>query len=118
MQRFNFVNAQPAYDADDPELTWSEADPPGYETGFARVGGPVGASLMAGALYEIPAGNSICPYHDEHLDGSAAGGDRLPGLGQDRGVHPRPAGQRPRLARPRARLLRRRGVAPPADDVE
>ena len=44
------------YDADDPE---------GYKAGLARLGPLVGAAETGTSLYELPPGQSICPYHYE-----------------------------------------------------
>jgi uncharacterized cupin superfamily protein len=44
------------YDADDPE---------GYKAGMARLGPLVGAAETGTSLYELPPGQSICPYHYE-----------------------------------------------------
>jgi uncharacterized cupin superfamily protein len=59
MRRFNLFAAEPAYD---------EADPPGYRAGMTRLGPTLGAARLAGSLYELPPGQSVCPYHYEHGD--------------------------------------------------
>ena len=57
MRRFNLHSAQLERDAD---------DPPGYaETAYAKIGPAIGASMLAGRLYEMPPGQSVCPYHYE-----------------------------------------------------
>jgi uncharacterized cupin superfamily protein len=42
-----------------------EGDPAGYETGYARVGASIGAEQLGLSVYELPPGQSICPYHYE-----------------------------------------------------
>ena len=57
MRRFNLHSAELQRDAD---------DPPGYaETGYVKIGPAIGASMMAGAIYELPPGHGVCPYHYE-----------------------------------------------------
>jgi uncharacterized cupin superfamily protein len=48
-----------------PEFTWDESDPEGYRAGMARLGGLLGAKETGISLYELPPGQSICPYHYE-----------------------------------------------------
>jgi uncharacterized cupin superfamily protein len=43
-------------------------DPDGYHTGMARFGDRIGARLIGGSLYELPPGQSVCPYHFEYGD--------------------------------------------------
>ena len=59
MRRFNVFTAEFERDADDPD---------GYGTGYPRFGPAIGASMLGGTVYELPAGQSICPYHYEHGD--------------------------------------------------
>ena len=47
------------------ELTLDEGDPDGYHTAYARVGPLVGGSRLGLSVYELPPGQSICPYHWE-----------------------------------------------------
>ena len=42
-----------------------ESDPPGYGAGTTRVGPLVGGEAMGMSVYELPPGQSICPYHYE-----------------------------------------------------
>jgi uncharacterized cupin superfamily protein len=42
-----------------------EDDAPGYELSYARVGPMIGGSKLGLSIYELPPGNSICPYHYE-----------------------------------------------------
>jgi uncharacterized cupin superfamily protein len=54
------------------------SDPPGYQGRMARLGPLIGAERLGASLYELPPGQSICPYHYEYpheewllvLDGS------------------------------------------------
>ena len=57
MNSFNIFSGEPEYDADEPE---------GYRAGMARFGKQLGATKTGASLYELPAGQSICPYHYEY----------------------------------------------------
>lgn len=57
MRRVNLFAAEPEYEADDPD---------GYGAGFARLGPDLGAALLGGTIYELPPGQSNCPYHYEY----------------------------------------------------
>ena len=59
MERFNLLAAAPEYDDSDPE---------GYRAGMDRFGPKIGASQLGGSVYELPPGQSICPYHYEYPD--------------------------------------------------
>jgi uncharacterized cupin superfamily protein len=50
------------------ELTfeYDDTDPDGFKAGMARFGPSIGASQMGGTVYELPTGQSICPYHYEY----------------------------------------------------
>jgi uncharacterized cupin superfamily protein len=48
------------------EIVRDEGDPPGYDTGYARIGPVIGAAKLGMTLYELPPGQSICPYHYEY----------------------------------------------------
>jgi uncharacterized cupin superfamily protein len=41
-------------------------DPPGYQGRMARIGATLGAERLAASIYELPPGQSICPYHYEY----------------------------------------------------
>jgi uncharacterized cupin superfamily protein len=56
MERFNLFADEPPYD---------ERDREGYRCGMSRFGRRIGATRIGGSLYEIAAGQSICPYHYE-----------------------------------------------------
>jgi len=49
----------------DVEVQHDEDDPAGYGTGFVRVGPLVGGEQLGLSVYELPPGQSICPYHYE-----------------------------------------------------
>jgi uncharacterized cupin superfamily protein len=51
---------------DELEIEYDEADPEGYRAGMARFGASIGASKLGASLYEVPPGQSICPYHYEY----------------------------------------------------
>jgi uncharacterized cupin superfamily protein len=57
MNRFNLYEAQPEYDPSDPE---------GYRAGMDRFGPKIGATQLGATVYELPPGQSICPYHYEY----------------------------------------------------
>ncbi len=48
-----------------PELEFDGSDPEGYRAGMARLGTGMGAKRTGVSLYELPPGQSICPYHYE-----------------------------------------------------
>jgi uncharacterized cupin superfamily protein len=56
MKRINIAAPQFEYDAEDPE---------GFRAGMARLGKSLGAELTGITVYEVPPGQSICPYHYE-----------------------------------------------------
>jgi uncharacterized cupin superfamily protein len=56
MERVNIFEAELRRDADDPE---------GYCAAYLKLAPEIGASTMAGTVYELEPGNSNCPYHYE-----------------------------------------------------
>jgi uncharacterized cupin superfamily protein len=48
------------------QFEYDESDPPGYRAGVATVGEHAGGEALSVKLYEVPAGQSICPYHYEY----------------------------------------------------
>jgi uncharacterized cupin superfamily protein len=44
------------------------SEPEGYLCSFARVGPKLGASRLGLSIYDLPAGQAICPYHFEWTD--------------------------------------------------
>ena len=47
---------------------YDDGDPDGYHTAYARVGPLVGGERLGLSVYELPPGQSICPYHYEAGD--------------------------------------------------
>jgi len=45
-----------------------EDDAPGYRNRYARVGPLVGGDQLGLSVYELPPGESICPYHYENAE--------------------------------------------------
>jgi uncharacterized cupin superfamily protein len=60
VERFNIFGAQCGYTPDE--------DPAGYRVGHVRFGPRIGARRLGGTVYELPPGQSICPYHWEAGD--------------------------------------------------
>ncbi len=59
MPRPNIFNAEFEYD---------ESDPDGYRSGMARVGRAAGGDELSVKLFEVPPGQSLCPYHYEYVE--------------------------------------------------
>ena len=59
MKRVNIGEPEFRYDAEDPE---------GFRSGMLRTGDDLGAKLLGASVYEIPPGQSICPYHYEYAE--------------------------------------------------
>jgi uncharacterized cupin superfamily protein len=57
--RANVFSAEFEYDPEDPE---------GYRAGMASVGKAAGAEELAIKLFEVPPGESLCPYHYEYVE--------------------------------------------------
>lgn len=57
MQRTNLSKLKIEYD---------ESDPEGYRVGMSRFGPSIGASKLGASVYELPPGQSVCPYHYEY----------------------------------------------------
>jgi uncharacterized cupin superfamily protein len=57
MRRANVLSDRAEFD---------EGDPPGYRSALARVGAAVGGESLAVKVYELPPGESMCPYHYEY----------------------------------------------------
>ncbi len=47
------------------EFEYDDNDPAGFRSGVARVGRRAGGQDLAVKLYEVPPGESLCPYHYE-----------------------------------------------------
>jgi uncharacterized cupin superfamily protein len=50
------------------EFEYDPSDPEGYRSGVARVGRAAGGEELAVKLFEIPPGQSLCPYHYEYVE--------------------------------------------------
>jgi uncharacterized cupin superfamily protein len=50
------------------ELKYDEADPEGYRAAVARLAGELGSVETSLNLFEIPAGEDLCPYHYEYVE--------------------------------------------------
>ena len=48
------------------EFTFDAGDPEGYRAGEAKVGAAAGGQALTVRLYELPPGQSLCPYHYEY----------------------------------------------------
>jgi uncharacterized cupin superfamily protein len=57
MRRYNLFAADYVYDDNDPD---------GYHSGYDRFSKKLGAADLNLHLYELPEGQSICPYHYEY----------------------------------------------------
>ena len=57
MRRVKLTDARADYDS---------ADPEGFRSGMFRPGPELGAEKTGATLYELPPGQSICPYHYEY----------------------------------------------------
>ncbi len=59
MLRVNVNQATPSYDAEDPA---------GYRGAVARLARELGSEETSLNLFEIPPGESLCPYHYEYVE--------------------------------------------------
>jgi uncharacterized cupin superfamily protein len=50
------------------EFEYDPEDAEGYRGGVARVGQAAGGEELAVKLFEIPPGESLCPYHYEYVE--------------------------------------------------
>lgn len=50
------------------ELSYDEDDPPGYAAAAMRVARELGSAELSLNLIEVPAGESLCPYHYEYVE--------------------------------------------------
>ena len=47
------------------EFEHDDDDPEGYSSGYVKLAPAIGGSTMAGTIYDLPPGNSNCPFHYE-----------------------------------------------------
>jgi uncharacterized cupin superfamily protein len=52
----------------DADIEYDPTDPPGYKSGMATVGKLAGGKELNIKLYELPTGESLCPYHYEYVE--------------------------------------------------
>jgi uncharacterized cupin superfamily protein len=57
VKTFNILNAP---------FTYDDGDPDGFHAGYTRIGPAIGAKDIGATIYELPAGQSNCPYHYEY----------------------------------------------------
>ena len=50
------------------ELEVDDDDPPGYNAHYRRIGPMLGAAVLGATIYQLPPGQSNCPYHYELRD--------------------------------------------------
>jgi uncharacterized cupin superfamily protein len=50
------------------EFAYDEADPDGYRCGLADLGRQAGGEENAVKAFEVPPGQSVCPYHYEYVE--------------------------------------------------
>lgn len=50
----------------DIDCAYDAADPTGYRSAVADIGKAVGGKALATKVYELPADQSVCPYHYEY----------------------------------------------------
>jgi uncharacterized cupin superfamily protein len=50
----------------DPSFTYDPEDAEGFRAGMFRFGPSLGAQRTGTTLYELPPGESVCPYHYEY----------------------------------------------------
>jgi uncharacterized cupin superfamily protein len=55
-------------DLRDPTFEYDQSDPPGFRAGMVRPGSKLGASSTGISMYEIPAGEAVCPLHWEAVE--------------------------------------------------
>jgi uncharacterized cupin superfamily protein len=48
------------------DCDYDEPDPDGYRSGLANISQAAGGEALAVKVYELPAGESVCPYHYEY----------------------------------------------------
>ena len=49
----------------DPRFSYDDDDPDGFRSGMSRLGPQLGAAQSGASLYELAAGQAVCPYHYE-----------------------------------------------------
>ena len=59
------MSAMRVFNINEPSFSYDGDDPDGYRAGMDRFGPAIGASQLGGSVYELPPGQSVCPYHYE-----------------------------------------------------
>ena len=59
-------SARPVANANTVEVESDSHHPPGYRRRRARLGPVLGAEMLGATVYELDAGESVCPYHYEY----------------------------------------------------
>jgi uncharacterized cupin superfamily protein len=60
------MSAMRVFNVNEPQFEYDPSDPEPYRSGLDRFGPKLGASQLGGSIYELPPGQSICPYHYEY----------------------------------------------------
>jgi uncharacterized cupin superfamily protein len=60
------MSAMRVINLNEPQFEYDAADPEPYRAGMDRFGPKIGAGRLGGTVYELPPGQSICPYHYEY----------------------------------------------------
>ena len=50
------------------EMEYDEEDPAGYNAAVSDVGKQAGGDELAVKLFDVPSGQSLCPYHYEYVE--------------------------------------------------
>ena len=50
------------------EMEYDEEDPAGYNAAVSNVGKQAGGDELAVKLFDVPEGQSLCPYHYEYVE--------------------------------------------------
>ena len=56
----------PRLSISDPNFVYDHNDPEGFRAGMFRFGAQLGAERTGATVYDLPPGQSICPYHYEY----------------------------------------------------
>jgi uncharacterized cupin superfamily protein len=56
------------FNINEPAFEHDPSVPEPYRVGMDRFGPKIGASQLGGSIYELPPGQSICPYHYEYAE--------------------------------------------------
>jgi uncharacterized cupin superfamily protein len=67
-RRGGIVRAVQRVNIGDPAFVYTDDDPEGFRGGLFRFGAKLGAEQMGTSVYELPPGQSICPYHYEYAE--------------------------------------------------